>query len=115
MREKTLRSVLMVKAIEDVDRAGTIIPPGDRAQATRDTLRALEIAPAQVDSEIDDALAARALGDRAERLVGPLAERYPIVAEVLGRTRSSTVVMVVLLLVAFASGVVLSALDGSVH
>ena len=41
MREKTLRSVLMVKAIEDVDRAGTIIPPGDRAQATRDTLRAL--------------------------------------------------------------------------
>jgi len=113
MREKTLRSVLMVKAIEDVDRAGTIIPPGDRAQATRDTLRALEIAPGQVDPEIDDALAARALGDRAERLVGPLAERYPIVAEVLGRTRSSTAVLVMLLLLAFASGLVLSALDGS--
>jgi hypothetical protein len=112
MREQTLRAVLMVKAIEEVDVAGTVIPSGDRAQATREAARsvglATDAAPAPADAQL-----ARAVGERAERLTGPLAERYPIVAEVLGRTRTSTWILAALLLLAVASGVGLSALDGS--
>ena len=113
MREKLLRSVLMVKAIEDVDRAGTILPPADRAHATREAMRAPGISRGDAGSEVDEAKIARALGERAERLLGPLVERYPIVAEVLGRTRTPAWILAALLLVAFASGIALSALDGS--
>ena len=51
MREETLRAVLMVRAIEEVDRAGTILPPGDRAQATREAVRALGL-PADVAARL---------------------------------------------------------------
>ena len=111
MREEILRSVLLVKAIEDVDRAGTILPAGDREQATRDTLRSLGIAAEPVAGE--DARLGAALGDRAARLIGPLEERYPIVTEVLGRTRTPAWILIFVLLLAFASGIGLSALDGS--
>lgn len=113
MREELLRSVLMVKAIEDVDRAGSILPPGDRAHATREAMREAGIAPEDAGPGIDDAKLARAVGNRAERLLGPLVERYPIIGEVLGRTRAPAWILAVLLLLAFASGIALSALDGS--
>ena len=113
MREDTLRAVLMVKAVEEVDRAGTIIPPGDRAQATREAVRALGAATDEHSLAADERLLARALGDRAERLVNPLVQRFPIVEEALGRTGTPAGLLLVLLLVAFASGIGLSALDGS--
>jgi hypothetical protein len=113
MREDSLRAVLMVKAIEDVDRAGTILPPGDRARATRDALRALGAVADRAATGSDEALLARALADRAERLVGPLTERHPVVAEALGRTRTPAWLLVALLIFAFASGIGLAALDGS--
>ncbi|MCK7508530.1 MAG: hypothetical protein MZV70_33730 [Desulfobacterales bacterium] len=51
-------------------------------------MRAFEITPESLISAGDDSTVARALGDRAERLAGPLVERYLIVAEVLdGRGR----------------------------
>lgn len=113
MREETLRAVLMVQSIEQVDRAGTILPPGDRAQATRDAVRALGTGVDEAALVADDRLLARALGDRAERLVGPVVARFPIVGEALGRTRAPAGLLLVLLVVAFASGIGLSALDGS--
>jgi hypothetical protein len=113
MREDTLRSVLLVEAIESVDRAGTILPPADRAQATRDALRAAGVAPEGEQQDVKDAAVARALGDRAERLVAPVVSRFPVVGEVLGRTRTPTWILVALLVIAFASGVALSALDGT--
>ncbi len=113
MREDTLRSVLLVEAIEDVDRAGTILAPADRAQATRDALRSAGIVLDGQQQDASDAAIARALGERAERLVAPLLPRFPVVEEVLGRTRTPTWILVVLLLVAFASGIALSALDGT--
>jgi hypothetical protein len=114
MREDTLRCVLLVKAIEDVDRSGSVLPPGDRAQATRDALRAAGIGAGEEGSvAASEAPLARALGDRAERLVGPLVERFPIVDEALGRTRTPAWAITALLIAAFASGIGLSALDGS--
>ena len=113
MREDTLRAVLMVKAIEEVDRAGTILPPGDRARATREAVRALGADAGGIEADGDDRLLARALGDRAERLVAPLVERFPIVSEALGRTRTPAGLLLAILLLAFAVGIALSALDGS--
>ena len=114
MREDTLRCVLMVKAVEDADRSGSLLPPGDRAQATREALRGSGVTAGEDGSPgASDAQLARALGERAERLAGPLVERFPIVGEALGRTRTPGWVVAAMLLVAFASGVGLSALDGS--
>ena len=113
MREDTLRAVLMVRAIEAIDRAGTILPPGDRAQATRDAVRALGAGADEARLAADDRWLARALGERAERLVGPVVDRFPIVGEALGRTRTPAGLLLVLLAVAFAGGIGLAALDGS--
>jgi cytochrome b subunit of formate dehydrogenase len=113
MREDTLRAVLMVRAIEDVDHAGTILPPGDRARATREAMRAQGVVAGGAGDGALDAAAVRALGDRAERLVAPLVERHPVVAEVLGRTRTPAWILLALLVLAFAAGIGLSALDGS--
>jgi cytochrome b subunit of formate dehydrogenase len=113
MREDTLRSVLLIEAIEESDRAGAIIPPADRAQATRDSQRVLGTAPDQERQDASDADLARALADRAERLVPPLVSRFPVMAEVLGRTRTPYWVLAALLVVAFVSGIALSALDGT--
>jgi len=113
MREDSLRAVLMIQAIEEVDRAGAVLPPGDRAQATREAVRALGTGVDEAALAADDRLLARALGDRAERLLPPLVQRYPIVDEALGRTRTPAGLLLLLLVVAFASGIALSALDGS--
>ncbi len=113
MREDTLRAVLMVKAIEETDRAGTLLPPGDRAQATREAVRTAGASGEVADA--GDAFLARALGERAERLLGPLCNRFPIVEEALGRTRTPRWLLLVLLVAAFASGIGLSAMDGSKH
>jgi len=113
MREDILRRVLMVKAIEEVDRAGTVIPPGDRAQATREALRAEGASGEQPAEGAPDAVLARALGDRAQRLIGPVIQRYPIVDEALGRTRVPSWVLSALLVAAFVLGLGLAALDGS--
>jgi len=113
MREDTLRCVLMVKAIEEVDRAGTVIPPGDRAQATREASRALGASGDPAAGEVPDAVLARALGDRAQRLIRPVVQRFPIVDEALGRTRTPAWALGALLLTAFAVGLGLAALDGS--
>ncbi len=76
-------------------------------------MRALGVGGNEEALVADDRLLARALGDRSERLVRPLVERFPVVGEALGRTRTPAGLLIVLLLVAFASGIGLSALDGS--
>ncbi len=113
MREDTLRAVLMARAVEEVDRAGAILPSGDRARATREAVRTLGSGVDEAALVADDRLLARALGDRSERLIESLVQRFPIVGEALGRTRTPAGLLIVLLLVAFASGIGLSALDGS--
>src|SRR5512137_2406473 len=113
MREDTLRAVLLVKAIEETDRAGTLLPPGDRAQATREAVRAHGTTAGEMAAVPDDAFLARALGARAERLLPPLVQRFPILDEALGRTRTPQWLLLALLALAFASGVGLSAMDGS--
>src|SRR5579863_4199010 len=41
MHQRALRTVLLIQAIEETDRAGEVIPIADRADASRSALRAL--------------------------------------------------------------------------
>ena len=113
MREETLRAVLMVKAIEELDRDGIIIPAGDRAQATREALRETGPGIGANVREPNDRMLAGALAMRAERLAGPLVRRFPVVNEALARTRLPARLLVAGMVLAFATGIALSALDGA--
>jgi hypothetical protein len=69
MREDALRSILLVKAVEEADREGTLLPAADRAAATRDAVRERGESTAAADTALPagllptraaDLLAARA-------------------------------------------------------
>ncbi|MHB8834200.1 MAG: DUF2868 domain-containing protein [Candidatus Methylomirabilia bacterium] len=113
MRESALREVLLVKAIEEADRTGALLPFGDRERAAREALRTAglgsgEIAGGRLTPAIETALA-----ERAGNLAQPLLERHPVLRDVLQRSRLPVWASLVLLAAAFAAGIGLSALDGS--
>jgi hypothetical protein len=116
MREETLRTVLLVKALEESDRAGTLLPPADRAAATRDAARAAgSAAPPEVDVE-SAALpgkAQRVLAARAALLRRQLGARHPFVETVLALSSGPGWVGRLLLIAALLLGFSLSALDGT--
>jgi hypothetical protein len=113
MDERALRTALLARAIEETDRDGTLLPPADRAQATRDTLRA--------DPDVRDALARpdpapafeRFLASRSARLVERLSSRHPALATLVARGDRLVGAGRWLLVAAFACGLVLSTLDRS--
>jgi hypothetical protein len=116
MREEALRSVLLVKAIEETDRAGTLIPPADRAAATRQASRSDGDPTATAALERGGPLpgnAQRMLAARAQILSRQVVARHPVVDTVLalvsGPAWAGWLLMCLALLVGFA----LSALDGS--
>jgi hypothetical protein len=111
MRENTLRNVLMVKAIEESDRAGTLIPPADRAAATREALRGADDRPT-ADAGPLDAKALLALATRADILRRQVVARYPFVETLLSQ-RGMALAGGLLILVSLFVGLSLSALDGS--
>lgn len=113
MRPDDLRAVLLLKAIEETDRTGTVLPLSDREHATRDTLRQLELTPAQLSSESPGADLERAIVVRSQRLMSALEQRYPILSEISGREALPGWLAPVLLLAAFATGALLSTLDSS--
>lgn len=114
MRESDLSEVLLVKAIEEADRAGALLPLGDRERAAREALRSSGIGTGEVTRGGKLAPAAeRALADRASRLARPLLERHPVLKEILRRAHRPAGTGLVLVAAAFAVGLGMSALDGS--
>lgn len=115
MQREALLSVLLIKAVEETDRAGTLIPPADRAAATREALREPK-ASAAPDSAAAGAYlpapAQRLLTRRAALLHGPLAVRFPFVDTVLALARGPSWGAWLLAGLALALGFALSALDG---
>jgi hypothetical protein len=103
MRAEDLRAVLLVRAVEESDRAGTLLTPADRASATRAARR-----EHRAPSDPETLLAAR-----SHRLLERLARREPSVAHVLALTRGSKWIGLALITLAAASGFALSALDGT--
>lgn len=104
MREEDLRKILLVKAVEEADRDGTLLPAADRAAAGREAMRA---AP---DADPDRLLAARA-GALAERIVA----RHPFVANVMALLGPMPTLTIGVVLAGFALGASIPILDGPRH
>jgi hypothetical protein len=112
MHERALRTVLLVRAIEESDPAGEILPLADREEATRFVLRETRATSPPGSTTLtphDERLLAR----RAARLRERLESRSPVVSQLLSLVGGAPHLGKVLLVLAFASGASLAALDGS--
>ena len=112
MREESLRTVLLEKAIEDVDPDGRWIALADREAATREARREVErksgAAALQSASGLESALV-----ERARRLMQPLVQNHPALGSLtvpLGAPWWTTAAVIT---AACASGAGLAALDGT--
>ncbi len=103
MRAEDLRAVLLVRAVEEVDRAGTLLPSADRAAASRAARR-------EHRSSNEPAIL---LPARSRRLLERLVARHPVLASMLSFPRGSGWIAIGLMLFSAACGFALSALDGT--
>ena len=113
MNIRTLRTVLLVQAIEESDPGGDVLALADRAEATREAMRS-----APQDRAIQSGVGlARAdeslLALRAERLLAQVRLRSPAVDYVLAVAGGLTWLGRAALVLALIVGLSLSALDGS--
>lgn len=116
MRQDELRSILLVKAIEEADRAGTLIPPADRAAAAREARRSAGDAAAPLEviehGTLSDA-AQRMASARTQILLGKIVARHPFVETVLDLAGGPAWVGWILVALGVFSGFALSVLDGT--
>jgi len=103
MRAEDLRAVLLVKAVEESDRTGTVLPSADRAAAARAARR-----ENPHTSALDSLLAAR-----AQKLLPRILERHPGIGSLLSITGEPRWIAAAFIAVSLASGFALSALDGT--
>jgi hypothetical protein len=112
MRDTALREVLLVKAVEESDPRGQLLPLADREAATREAARTTT-STAQGLGIGETARLEAFVTNRTERLFGPLAERHPSLRQVVGRSDVPPLLTLLVLIASFASGMGMSALDGS--
>lgn len=108
MNANALRSILLVKSVEEHDPDGAVLPLAEREAATREALRAQP--PTASESRAWDVLASRA-AQLQERLAG----RHPVVERALDLESALTSAAWLLLPAAFAVGLALSLLDSRVR
>jgi hypothetical protein len=113
MHARALQSVLLVRAIEESDRSGDLLPLADREEATRTAARSAPEIRESLTGTTLSRPAERFLAERARLLRERVLARSPILANVLSLAGGSSRMARVVLVVAFAVGVALSALDGS--
>jgi hypothetical protein len=117
MRSSTLRTVLLVKAIEDADPEGKLLPLEERVRATRE---AVVPAADAVLGAGGDALPASGLRGRVQRflarrstlLLDRLALRHPGVATAERSAQRASWLPSAALVVSLAAGVAMSQVDG---
>ena len=106
----SLRSILLVKNVEEQDPDGSVLPLAEREAATRDALRRH---PA---GNGDRAVHAwQVLATRADSLRAKLAERHPVVARAVSLESQLAGAGGFVLLAAFGLGLALSLLDSRVR
>jgi hypothetical protein len=113
MPDRADGAVFLVKAIEEADRSGTLLPFADREHASRDALRTLGLNGEELRRDDRFRALRHAMRLRAEALTRQLTARYPVVDEVLDRTDWPPWLTAALLFGALACGLLLSALDGA--
>lgn len=110
MNANAVRSILLVKSVEDHDPDGAVLPLAEREAATREALRERPPTGTSPESRAWEVLAAR-----AHRLQARLVERHPVVERALDFESALTTVSWLVLPAAFALGLVLSLLDSRVR
>ena len=110
MNANALRSILLVKNVEEHDPDGAVLPLAEREAATRDALRQPPPAAAAGGER-----AWQVLGARAAQLQQRLAGRHPVVERALELESVLTSAAWLMLPAAFALGLVLSLLDSRVR
>jgi Protein of unknown function (DUF2868) len=127
MHQRALRTVLLIQVIEETDRTGEVIPLADRADASRTVvrespklsgarLREVPSSTTQAEAQASALLTRESetfLVRRAEYLLDRLRTRSPAVAHILALAGGVTWLGRIVLVLAFAAGISLSALDGS--
>lgn len=113
MRQDELRSVLLVKAIEEVDRAGTLIPPADRAAAAREARRGGGDAAALFEQGTLSEAAQQIAVTRTRILLGKIVARHPFVDTVRNLAGGPAWAGWILVALGLLLGFALSTLDGT--
>jgi hypothetical protein len=110
MNANALRSILLVKSVEDHDPDGSVLSLAERDAATRDALRRHPAVEGDPSGQ-----AWQVLAERAVVLQARLAERHPVVTRTLELESRLAVSGWLLLLVALVGGAALSLLDSRVR
>lgn len=113
MHELALRTVLLIRSIDECDTGFEVLSQAERADATH--AAAQEVGEIGLAGPALPAAAEQLLVRRAELLMPRLQRRAPVVARVLELSAGADWLGPAVTLVAFAFGVSLSALDGSQH
>ena len=111
MHADALRRILLVKSVEDHDADGAVLTHGEREAATRAAVRAH---PA-TETVGRDTRTWRVLDRRASELYQRLVERHPVVGRTVMLESHASQASLLVLLVAFVCGVVLSLVDSRVR
>ena len=118
MREKQLRHVLLVKAIEETDGTERLIPEAERTSATREAARNTGDAASAGAEHPGGRLTRRAqtlLAARADLLSGPVLHDHRFVDAILRLAGGSAAAGWLLIFVSVLLGGALSAFDGTRH
>lgn len=110
MDANALRSILLVKNVEEQDPDGSVLPLAERDAATRDALR---LHPATAGQDLEQAWLV--LATRAQGLQARLADRHPVVTRTLDLESHLSTSGWLVLLVALVVGVLLSLYDSRVR
>jgi hypothetical protein len=113
MRERVLRTVVLVRSVEETDADGVVLPLADRAEATRATLRDAPDLREAVGRPDPLPGFERFLERRAQRVLGRLQPRHPVLGALVDTGGRTAWLGRALIAGALVLGVVLSALDPS--
>jgi hypothetical protein len=116
MDATSLRTLLLVKAVEESDAAGAILPHADRDAATRAALRQWPLPPGTAEGrEPRIAHALRVAVARADELYRSLAQRHPVVQRTVMLESQLVRSAWLLVLLAVVLGLALSIADSRVR
>lgn len=114
MKAHALRTILLVKSVEDHDPDGVMLTLAEREAATREALRRHPAADA-AERGRRDAHAWRVVESRAEALHARLVDRHPVVARTVSLETRAVQASLVVVVLGFLGGLALSVADSRVR
>src|ERR1700712_1825142 len=113
MHEPALRTVLLIRSIDEGDKTGQVLSVEERAEATLAAAKGAPLIASGLTGPSLPAAAEHILVKRAGLLLAKLQARAPVIDRVLDLAAGVSWLGPAVLALAFISGVSLSALDGS--